>query len=296
MLNAVVTFFSIFMLTNLTLSAKEIIGNSTMSTNAPSLPFNATAVAASHSTLTGVLAGFALTALFLIIERTRDEDSKIRETYSKAMLLLFTAFLTGCLTSYLYSIVTGDSASEDEFGFKGMPKRGYFEFLFPSAIFAIHASIFLAGINSVFNAFGINDHIRRAARLFSIGVVIFSVYTIGDDLNNAAKFFGLKVQNQLLSIAIVILFLIFILMSKKLSFWRNQKKQAIILGLCYCALISSLIIAGIHVSYYSESESEVSMPKLVPAILFSLVSLLGAWTSIAIILDKPSKPSAKDAE
>ena len=88
-------------------------------------PFRAEIVAASHSALSGLMAGFALAGLFLLLQHTRKQGITADE--SRALLLLFVAFLSGGLSAYLYSSLAGDP-----------PQRAYYLFTFPSAIFALH--------------------------------------------------------------------------------------------------------------------------------------------------------------
>jgi hypothetical protein len=141
-------------------------------------PFDAVMVAATNSALTGVMAGFALAGLFLLIERGhKDEDGQLRGQYSWAMLLLFIAFLVGSLSSFMFSTITGDS-----------PIRAYLGFLFAGAVFAVQSFVLLLGLNVVFGGLGIR-RILDLARNLSLIVVLFGVLHVWDDLHLASDFF-----------------------------------------------------------------------------------------------------------
>ena len=117
----------------------------------PELPFDANAISGTHSQLTSVLAGFALAAFFLLLERiqgTSDRDAY--RHYSRAMLLLFIDFILGSVSSFMYSSTTGDP-----------PIIAYLNFVFPSCIFALQSFVLLFGLNIVFSAIGLKDILNQ---------------------------------------------------------------------------------------------------------------------------------------
>jgi predicted Abi (CAAX) family protease len=108
------------------------------------LPYDASAIAANHSSITGLIAGFALAGLFLLVEQVGSSSGKVRVQYLRAMLLLFITSVTATLAAFLYSSIVG------------IPElRAYFTFVMTSSIFAISAIVLLLGITTVFSAFSV---------------------------------------------------------------------------------------------------------------------------------------------
>jgi hypothetical protein len=71
----------------------------------PDAGWSAVTSATANATLAGVLAGFMLNGIVVLLSRKITEIEKVR-----ALGLLFTAFVTLGLDSYLFGVVTGDSS------------------------------------------------------------------------------------------------------------------------------------------------------------------------------------------
>ncbi len=236
-----------------------------------SLPFEAEKISASHSALSGILAGFALAALFLLVEHADDNRHFGAHGQSqKAMLLLFVAFLTGSLASYLYSCITGDT-----------PQRAYFCFLFPSCIFTIHIFMLLGGINTTLYAFGLGN-IAAVARRISYAVVLFGVSTIWEDVTAASRYFnspsgvrtGVFLVATIPFVALVAIFIVKRLKPSVLTWFAGRTVSV----LCYTILFSCLGIAVIQGCHDTVLDAQIGLPVWISLFLITAVSMVGAWT------------------
>ena len=248
-------------------------------TNEP--PFRAELVASTHSALAGVLAGFALFALFLLIER--DEGKKDPAKHSKAMLLLFVAFLTGSLASYLYSTITGDSGV-----------RAYYLFLFPSTIFAIHVFTLLAGVVFCLSACKIEEQICTIARRISYAVIGFSVLIVGSDQYKTSEFFGLPVHTMhrtLILIAITSLSAVAFVRFK--SSCLSPFAKATFSAFCYAALLMSVFVAYTGGEHFYVKNLE--LPFWIPVFHFAFVSIFAAWTILVMASVRQTASSSSDS-
>ena len=255
-------------------------------TNTPSIlipPFKAETVAVSHSAFSGVMAGFALTSLFLLIGQKSDKTELAarsdpaflfrKQHHSEAMLLLFAAFLTGSLSAYLYSIMTGDP-----------PIRSYFLFSFASVIFAFQVFTILTGIVYVFKAFELDQGIIEIASVVSICLVVLSIQIIGIDQWLACSFFKQKHSIALGSVVAIVFGLSFLV-------WLAQQKEKDAANRIFSVskysgaiLFFALAICFLQGNWYMRAESEIfdgkgiKPPIAVPIGLYLLVLGFGAWT------------------
>ena len=237
----------------------------------PDLPFDAIAISGSHSALTGVLAGFALAALFLLIERVNDAKNEQKQQYLNAMLLLFVAFLTGALSSYLYSSLTGDP-----------PIRAFHLFKFGSTVFVISAIVLLVGINSVFSALGVEDVLTLARRM-TYFVVIFGVLVILDDLVVSVEVFGLPTNVNFwlyLSAFTPLAISLLILASRKKSIRQYIKREALFSAFCYVAILDALAMAFFHFMDSTTEDADIVFSVPIALLMMGSVSILGAWAML----------------
>jgi hypothetical protein len=197
-------------------------------------PFDAVAISASHSTLAGVLAGFTLAALFLLIDRDNTtEDPGVRQQYSRAMLLLFISFLTGVAVSYLYSGITGEE-----------PIRGFLLFSAPSSLLAVQVFVLLTGINTAFIAYGF-DSIFNIASDFSRWFIVLGIGIILNDLWVASQFLGLPswVRTALLVIALIAFAVSFSRLVFRTTSQRTRFAESTFEPFCKGSLAFSIAIA-----------------------------------------------------
>jgi hypothetical protein len=237
------------------------------------LPFDAKAIAETHSALTAVLAGFALAGLFLLIERVQEaQDDDIRQRYLRAMLLLFVAFVTGTMSAYLYSSNVGDT-----------PLRSYLIFHFPSAIFAIHGLVLLVGINMVFSVFAVK-RIMSLARHISYCVVLFSVGTIFYDLWTACEVFGFPgfVRMILFFAGVAPLAISFLIVTFKINVVRKWFREKTFSAFCYTTVSFSMLLAFAQ-TYHNYTPDEAIQPQYgLLVFLMTCVSTLGAWNTLIL--------------
>jgi hypothetical protein len=234
------------------------------------LPFDPIAISESHSALTGVLAGFALAAIFLLIERANDAKNDQKQQYLRAMLLLFVAFITGTLSSYLYSSITGDP-----------PIRGFHLFKFASAVFVICAIVLLVGINSVFSAIGI-ENVLTLARRITYFIVIFAVLVILGDSVITVRVFGLptSVTTWLYLFALIPLVISLLILASRRKGIRQYFKDNLFSAFCYAATLNALVLAFLHNIDSSIEESNIESPIWVILFTIGSVSILGAWAML----------------
>lgn len=249
-------------------------------------PVDAYEIARTHSALTAVLAGFALAGLFLLVERVNEaEENEVRSQYRHAMLLLFGAFLTGVIASFLYSSLAGDEEH---------PVRAYLLWHFPSAIFAIHATILLTGINFVFSAFGVGE-VLKLSRHLSYIVGVFIVFIIWNDLKISIECFDLSKPNSLLaSVTIfgpVIAWLILMVIKHTgvRSFFQTKTFAAFI----YSTTLASMFLAFVHNGISYLPEEEIGLTTLMIILLSLTVSLSVTW-SFMIFPKEPVPLSASE--
>ncbi|MCE9559993.1 MAG: hypothetical protein K8R88_13720 [Armatimonadetes bacterium] len=256
-----------------------ILAEST-ATPSNSVPFTTTAVSGSHSALAGVLAGFALTALFLLIERSPKKrevgsyNNAEQKTFSQAMLLLFIAFLTGGLSSYLYSTMTGDIAT---------PRRGFFLFTFPSEIFALLIFTLFGGINFTFDVFPIDVQIRTLARRISYGVFLFTIFVVCDELYDTFKWFhpGYEPWGLFLAVGVS-----GILAPMCILGWKSRSSDSLVRRtfscFCYAVVVLTLTCAWIQSYNFNIGEHEVVMTLPMALGLDFAIAAVGTWMGVIV--------------
>jgi hypothetical protein len=248
-------------------------------------PFDAVTIAGTHSALTGVMAGFALAALFLLIQRGHNaKDGQIRGQYSWAMLLLFVAFLVGTLSSFVYSRLTGYS-----------PIRAYLGFLFPSSVFAVQALVLLLGLNIVFGALEMR-RVLDLARNISLIVVVFCVVHVWDDLRLASEFFGLASWVRVCLLAVMSIPIVSSFLVRRCQSIQGWFEKQTLSVFCYAVVVVSFGIAimqGILITVkMTVPDSDPCLPTWVPIVLMICVSVLGAWS----VLLAPRPPERLDEQ
>jgi hypothetical protein len=83
-----------------------------LATDCPGL-LNLASIAVSYAQLTGVLAGFAFTALvFVLTQAQQDEVGSTRAGRGRVLLAFFSAFVALVFASLMYSVLAGDTATE----------------------------------------------------------------------------------------------------------------------------------------------------------------------------------------
>lgn len=256
----------------------------------PPPPFKAELVGVSHSAFSGVMAGFAFAALFLLISHkpeNREEvpgsattagGSSAAQTTSpsddhagnhpQAILLLFSAFLTGSLAALLYSTITGDP-----------PVRSFYSFGFASVIFAFQIFSILTGILYTFTIFKMHPTVCATVSIISIGLSLLTIMFIFFDCLAACRFFSINVNTVIaswvcLTIALIIAF------GAALRF-RPLKLNAHLAVGRYCAylLLTTLVICVFQGLLNYLPESEIKPSRFIFITLFSLVLIFGVWTS-----------------
>ena len=239
-------------------------------------PFDANTIASTHSSLTGLLAGFALAALFLLIEYSGLDKSLLQRELSRAMLLLFIASVIGTLSSFLYSSIVGLTQV-----------RAYFDFIVSAPVFAITTLLLLAGVNEVLRVVGSAEVITLARRI-SYFVILFSVLRVWQDLSLAANLFGLGTQAQ------VTLAAAFIAPSAVAAIVINSHYVPLLRWIshrtfsafCYVSVLISFGIAFVIAAHNMVPEAQIWLPKAEPILLMVSLSCLGTWTMILLAYER----------
>lgn len=152
-----------------------------------SAPFNAKEVMPSHSALAALIAGFALTAFVLLLDRGHDgipstagsadnEADARREIQRTASLLLILAAIVGLVSAYLFSSFAGDHCVNTQV-----------QFQYPSVPLVISATLTLSGLGV---AAGSLQAFRLIATIIRITVVIAAslmLFRIAVDFLYAAR-------------------------------------------------------------------------------------------------------------
>ncbi len=140
-------------------------------------PFCIGPMAEPYSALLGLLAGFALTGIILLIEEIR-ENRPESKTYQTVAYLFFITFFTGTLSSYMYASLAGDPEI-----------LNIFTYIFPSTIFALNAQVLLAAICIlIISMFELVD-LRNLARWTTYLVVVLTVERMIRTVDAAYSYF-----------------------------------------------------------------------------------------------------------
>lgn len=236
-------------------------------------PFDANSIATTHSSLTGLIAGFALAALFLLVEESSGRDKTLlQKDLARAMLLLFIASVIGTLSSFLYSSIVGLTQV-----------RAYFDFFVSAPVFAITTLLLLTGVNEVLRAVG-SVEVTTLARRISYFVILFSILRVWQDLSLAANVFGLGTQIQvILAVAFIAPFAVItvaiILHLVPLIRWVNQRTFS---AFCYASVLISFGIAFVIAAHNMVPETQLRLPEAEPVLLMVSLSCLGTWAMMLL--------------
>lgn len=235
------------------------------------LPFDAAVIAQAHSGLTGLLAGFAFAALFLLVERlseTKQEGARAR--YRKTMLLLFVASVTGTVASFLFAMVTGDP-----------PRRALAAFLMPSAVFALSAMVLLLGINLIFNTF--NTHqLSRLARHISYVTVLFVLAAVWDTGTAVVRYFEPVATTiwLLTLLAVMPPATVLLLVVLGQTGTRRWFEGNTFVSYCYAVIGSTIVFGGVQLSQSKVADEAARLSLWVAIVVMALTATLGAWTML----------------
>lgn len=251
-------------------------------------PFDAAAIAASHSALTAVLAGFALAALFLMIERLpRDSTDRVQANkyQMRATFLMFIAFLTGTLASYLYSSNSVDT-----------PVRAYYLYLFPSTIFGMHAVLLMGGITNLFGTFQLPEVLRLTRRvsymvvLFSTVIIYKGIWESMETFQVARWVFTVVLVCGLLAFLFTVICLLPFKMSRRVRGWINGHTFR------QFSYFSTFAAFGIAVPYSLQNaiaDRDVTLLPFVPIFLILLATVTSVWAILLMPFDEDAAAGSR---
>jgi hypothetical protein len=137
--------------------------------NCANVGWSAVTSAGANATLAGVLAGFMLNGIVVLLSQKISEFAKVR-----ALGLLFTAFVALSLDSYLFGLVTGDSSC----------RQAWSEAMLAAGLLGMGAVAIIAGFGLLVAEYvpakGNTDSVRMLKTLFNFlrGGVAFVVLTV----------------------------------------------------------------------------------------------------------------------
>jgi hypothetical protein len=111
--------------------------------------WSAVASAATNSTLAGVLAGFMINGIILVLGNISD---KMRDGYVQGLSLLFAAFVALGVDAFLFSVATGENTQvlQDNVG---VCRRAWTEAMFGAGLLAVGTTAIIAGFIFLFTAY-----------------------------------------------------------------------------------------------------------------------------------------------
>ena len=122
-----------------------------------------------HSSVTGILAGFALTIVVLLVERlsNRDTDKNYNSDFGQCAILLFTnAFFTSILSSFLYAV----NGSESQVSI-----RAIVTLLLPSFVFVISVIFIALGLIFLLQAYRLS-YAANLAKIILFGTIFVALF------------------------------------------------------------------------------------------------------------------------
>lgn len=108
--------------------------------------WSAVGSALANSTLAGVLAGFMITGIVLVLS---NKPAEMKPEYVRGLSLLFAAFITLGFDAFLFGLVTGDTASENV----SACRRAWTEAMLGAGLLAVGTVAIIAGFIYLFTAY-----------------------------------------------------------------------------------------------------------------------------------------------
>ena len=131
-----------------------------------------------NATLAGVLAGFMINALILLLSNKPKASNQLGYvTYVQSAALLFAAFVALGLDSYLFGLVTGESTAIT--GTFSTCRRAWTEAMFAAGLLAVGAVAVIAGFVFLFAAYSVHQ-VEKMCNFLRPGValvVLILLYT-----------------------------------------------------------------------------------------------------------------------
>lgn len=140
--------------------------------------WSAVTSAMANATLAGVLAGFMINALILLLSNKPDASNQLRYiTYVQSASLLFAAFVALGLDSYLFGLVTGESTAIA--GAFSTCRRAWTEAMFAAGLLGVGAVAVIAGFVFLFAAYSIHQvetmcNFLRPGVAFAVLILIYA--------------------------------------------------------------------------------------------------------------------------
>jgi hypothetical protein len=232
------------------------------------IPFDATQISAAYSAFTGLIAGFAFAAMFLLVERALDaeRDSVRQNNYFQSMTALFVAFICGSLASFLYAGIAAD-----------IPSVALGSFTVTSVILIMEIFSIFYGISVMFSVLGAKSF-APLVRHVSFVVILFATFRMFHTSMMVGEYLGPSYWYTLiLYIAVGIPVLALILRLR--PHW-NPLKRLTGNQFLYSLLIASFGVGTAQTLFIGNRSQAVDL--WIVAVSMIVVSFFAAWT-IAIL-------------
>lgn len=250
-------------------------------------PFRAELIASSHSGLSGVVAGFAVAAVILLIKLRRrpvdgsaaDEADRILD--QRAAILLFMGFALGALASFMFSAVAGDEGWIAYYGF------GY-----PSVVFAMLMLVIVLGLSMLFKTFDLDPQMLEFTRIVGYLVAILAVVRIWDDMQLVVRSFTLSSSTETMLNLIALGTIVASFGTRFL--WRSGERwmeEHLFRAYCFVGVFIAFGLAlyqGLATQHGLITGSP-SVPDVLPVVLLACTCLYSAWTVLLLPEHKDEK-------
>lgn len=234
--------------------------------------WSAVTSATANATLAGVLAGFMLNGIVVLLSSKPDRGQ--RTGYVQAASLLFAAFIALGLDAYLFGLVTGENTT-----ILDTCRRAWTEAMLAAGLLGVGAVAVIGGF------------------VFLLGVYFSKTVTAEADdptLERSQEMLSRLCRSLRPGVALVVIFLFIVTTRSYLSaiFKNNVPDWA--LGIFYGCLVFDAVIAVLYVAYMSfgsgnsiMQRGDVALKTLKAAIYVSVVYSLLSVSLATLLADSP---------
>ena len=229
------------------------------------IPFDATNISDAYSAFTGLIAGFAFAAIFLLIDRVDNakDDLNKQQKYFQSMAALFVAFVTGGLASFLFAGIAADSE-----------KIALGSFAVSSFVLTIEIFSVLYGISLMFSAFNVPD-VSAQARRISFIVIIFTTFRMLNTSIEVGDFMGQPGFQTIFVITITLILTLVAFVFRRRPHWNLLNRLAKSYYL-YGLLLTSFLIALVQ-TFFIGSNSQSTYAFILPLTMV-VIAFFAMWT------------------
>ena len=242
-------------------------------------------IARLDSAITGIMAGFALTIVVLLVERLANKSSDVHydATLGKATILVFVAaFFTSTLASFLFGV----SAAEKE-----NSARAFMLLMLPAFAFVLSVVLFSLGLVLLLAAYKLKYALEpaRVILYMVLCLALFNyIYTASDVIAVMYKVPSIALLSQppvvlsLLTPSAICLFLGYIIRRRRYKPSRVQFDQRWFRGLILVDIIASAVVGVLLTSILISAPPYLFVPFQLILVLVVGLSVLIGWSILYI--------------